>query len=469
MTTIEEEVSSTGGEVPWHLSGNNAPVFDEVTATNLEVKGTIPPELNGRYFRNGANPQSGTSDHWFVGDGMIHGIEISGGKANWYRNRYVRTPMFANPDKDRMELYLDLETMGFNYEVGVANTSVLGHGGKIFALEEGSFPYELSSELDTLGSHDFGGKLVTAMTAHPKVCAETGELLMFGYSSLPPYLVYHRISADGELLQSEEITVGGPTMMHDFTVTRNHSIFLDLPAIFDMELAMQGGMPIRWSDDYPSRFGIMPRSGSDTDVKWFDVDPCYVFHTLNSYEDGDEIIVNGCRLRELWRDSSDIGIGATDDPNPDDAPMMWEWRFNTQTGSVTEKQIDDRGSEFPRIPDSLVGLPNRYGYCLSMGDAGINGVGEGGAILKYDLVNGGTSNIHNFPAGHFPGEPSFVPAAGASNEDDGYLMTYVYAGDTDTSYLVILDASNMGTDPVAEIHLPQRVPTGFHGNWIADS
>ncbi len=467
MTTTDTPDTGTEEQVPWHLSGNNAPVFDELTVTDLEVKGTIPKELQGRYFRNGANPQTGTSDHWFIGDGMVHGIEISDGKANWYRNRYVRTPMYANPDTDRMELYLDMEKMGFNFEVSVANTSVLGHGGKIYALEEGSFPYELSKEIDTVGFHDYGGKLTTAMTAHPKVCGETGELLMFGYSSLPPYLVYHRISADGELLQSEEITVGGPTMMHDFTVTRNHSIFLDLPAIFDMEMAMAGGMPIRWSDDYPSRFGIMPRAGSDSDVKWFDVNPCYVFHTLNSYEEGDEVVVNGCRLREIWRESSEIAV--SDDPDPADAPMMWEWRFNMKTGAVSESQIDDRGSEFPRVPDSLVGLQSRYGYCLSMGDGGIGGGGERGATIKYDLSNGGASEIHNFPVGHFPGEPSFVPAEGGSNEDDGYLMTYVYAGDTDTSYLVILDASDISSDPVAEIHIPRRVPTGFHGTWIADN
>ena len=467
MTTTEIPDSGTTEDKPWHLSGNNAPVFDELTVTELEVKGSIPTELQGRYFRNGANPQTGTSDHWFVGDGMIHGVEISNGKANWYRNRYVRTPMFDNPDKERMELYLDMEKGAFNYEVSVANTSILGHGGKIFALEEGSFPYELNKDVETIGVHDYGGRLTTAMTAHPKVCGETGELLMFGYSSLPPYLVYHRVSADGELLQSEEITVGGPTMMHDFTVTRNHSIFLDLPAVFDMEEAMSGGMPIKWSDDYPSRFGVMPRAGKDSDVKWFDVNPCYVFHTLNSYEDGDEIVVNGCRLREIWRNSSDIAVSS--DPNPEDAPMMWEWRLNMETGAVSERQIDDRGSEFPQIPDSLVGLKHRYGYCLSTGDGGITSEDEGGATIKYDLANGGTSEKHNYPAGHFPGEPSFVPAEGAVNEDDGYLMTFVYAGDTNTSYLSILDASNISAEPLAEIHIPQRVPTGFHGTWISDS
>ncbi len=308
MTTLDTPI--TGQDLPWHLRENRAPVNDEVTLTELEVRGSIPADLKGRYLRNGANPQTGQSEHWFLGDGMIHGIELADGKANWYRNRYVRTPMFANPGVERMDLYLNPETIQFNFEVGVANTHVIGHAGRIFALEEGSFPYELNCNLDTVGVHTFDGKLTTAMTAHPKICPETGELLFFGYSSLPPYLTYHRVSAAGELLQSTEITVGGPTMMHDFTVSRDHSVFFDLPAIFDMELAMSGGMPIRWSDEYPARMGVMPREGSDADVQWFDVDPCYMFHSLNAHDEGDEVRAHHHRVGEAdHRSSIDVGAG----------------------------------------------------------------------------------------------------------------------------------------------------------------
>jgi carotenoid cleavage dioxygenase len=250
-------------------------------------------------------------------------------------------------------------------------------------------------------------------------------------------------------------------MMHDFVVSRHHTIFMDLPMIFDMELAMSGGMPIRWSDDYPARFGVMPREGGDADVKWFDIDPCYVFHTLNAHDEGDEVVVRGCRIRELWRDSADIGGGGEADPA--DAPMMWEWRLNRVTGAVSERQLDDRGSEFPRVPDARAGLVSRYGYTMALG-----GEFAAGAIFKYDLANDAARTVHDFPAGHTPGEPSFVPAAGATNEDDGYVMTYVHAEDTDTSYLVVLDASDIAAEPIAEVHLPVRIPTGFHGSWIAD-
>ncbi|MFN3258729.1 MAG: carotenoid oxygenase family protein [Ilumatobacter sp.] len=463
MTTTDEPITEiTEAELPWHLRENRAPIPDEVTITDLQVVGALPPELNGRYLRNGANPVTGHSEHWFLGDGMIHGIELSNGSANWYRNRYVRTPLFENPGVDRMELgYLNPETISFDYEISTANTHVIAHNGKILALEEGAFPYEITPQLDTVGPCTFNGKLATAMTAHPKICPETGELLFFGYSSLPPYLVYHRVSATGEVLQSTEISVTGPTMMHDFVVSRNYSVFMDLPAIFDMELAMSGGMPIRWSDEYPARFGIMPRTGSDADVRWFDVDPCYVFHTLNAHEEGDEVVVRGCRIRELWRTSADIGD--PDQTNADDAPRMWEWRFNLSTGAVSERQLDDRSSEFPRVPDALVGLPNRYGYSMST-----NAAQTAGEIFKYDLANGGSRTSHVFPEGQMPGEPVFVPADGATSEDDGYLLTFVHDETTDTSHLTVLDASSIESDPVAQVHLPRRIPAGFHGSWVAD-
>jgi carotenoid cleavage dioxygenase len=463
MTATDQTTDhATGERKPWHLRDNRAPVFDELTVTDLEVRGAIPPELEGRYVRNGANPQTGESAHWFLGDGMVHGVELSSGTATWYRNRYVRTPCFANPGKERMEMYLDPETLQFDYRVSTANTHVIGHAGKIMALEEGSFPYVLTNELDTVGPHDFGGALTTAMTAHPKICPETGELLFFGYSSMPPYLVYHRANAAGELVQSSEITVTGPTMMHDFVVSRGHTIFMDLPAIFDMELAMSGGMPIRWSDDYPARFGVLPREGTDEDVQWFDVDPCYVFHTLNAYDDGDEVVVHGCRLNEIWRNSADIGD--PDSTSADDSPKMWEWRLDRSTGKVSERQIDDRASDFPRVPDATVGLRGRYGYSMSLSfDDGATG-----EIFKYDFADGGSRTSHVLPKGQVAGEPVFVPAAGATSEDDGYLMTFVHDEATDRSHLTILDASDMAADPIAEVQLPRRVPAGFHGSWVAD-
>ncbi|MEM9039329.1 MAG: carotenoid oxygenase family protein [Actinomycetota bacterium] len=445
MSTIEDEL-------PLHLRGNWAPLKDERTITDLEATGTIPAELDGRYVRNGANPITGFSDHPFLGDGMIHGIRLRDGRAEWYRNRYVQTPFVADPDRQ----VIDMEASLTDMTSSKANTNVIGHAGRIMALEEGHFPYVLDGDLDTVGPHDFGGVLTGPFTAHPKICPVTGELLAFGYSMMEPHLTYLRVSADGRLVQTENITVGGPTMMHDFNTTENHVIFMDLPAVFDIALALKGEMPIRWSDDYPARLGVMPRTGTDADVTWYEIEPCYVFHPMNAYESGDRIVLDVARLPHIWRD------GPMDFPEP----ALHRWTIDTSSGRVAEEQVDDLPAEFPRVPDALVGLEHRYGYM--MGNAGESAFNEpmsaNGALLKYDRETGERTRI-DVGRGRLPGEASFVPRDGATAEDDGYLMTYVYDAERDASDFVVYDASTMSDEPIGSVALP-RVPFGFHGNWV---
>ena len=442
MTTTEE--------VPAHLRGNGAPVREERTLTELAVTGTIPAELDGRYLRNGADPLTGYSDHPFLGDGMIHGVRLRDGRAEWYRNRYVKTPFVVDPERPAV----DMEVMT-DMTFSKANTSIIAHAGRFLALEEGHFPYAIDGMLETVGPVDFGGRLKGPFSAHPKICPVTGELLAFGYSFLPPYLTYLRVSAAGELVQAEPITVGGPTMMHDFNVTQHHVIFMDLPAVFDMELAMKGEMPIHWGNDYPARLGVMPRDGSDADVTWYDIDPCYVFHPMNAYEDGDRIVIDVARLDHIWRDS----------PMDFPPPSLHRWTIDTVGGKVVETQLDDRPAEFPRVPDARVGLQHRFGYMLAADDATFGDLSSGsGAIVKYDLSTG-TSTTLPLGKGRMPGEAVFVPAAAGAAEDDGYLMTYVYDAASESSELAILDAATMSPEPIATVQLP-RVPFGFHGSWV---
>ena len=441
-------------DVPVFLRGNGAPVPEERTITDLTVTGVIPAELDGRYVRNGANPHTGMAEHPFLGDGMVHGIRLRDGRAEWYRNRYVQTPFLTDTSLGDV----DTTTMT-DMANSKANTHVIGHAGRILALEEGHFPYQLDGELCTIGPLDFAGRLTGSFTAHPKLCPTTGELLAFGYHFLEPHLTYLRVSAAGELVQVEPITVGGPTMMHDFNVTEHHVVFMDLPAVFDLDLAMRGEMPIRWSDDYPSRLGVMPRNGTDDDVTWYDIEPGYVFHAMNAFEDGDRIVIDVARLDHIWRD------GGLDFPDP----ALHRWTIDTAAGTVEQTQLDDRPAEFPRVPDALVGRRHRYGYMTAnVGEAMLVDPGSAsGTIIKYDLDTG-DQTVLDLGTGRMPGEVVFAPASSARAEDDGYLMTYVYDSSTDRSEFVVLDAATMSSEPVASVALP-RVPFGFHGSWIPSS
>jgi carotenoid cleavage dioxygenase-like enzyme len=436
---------------PWHLSGNFAPVMDELTRFDLPVSGAIPPELSGTYLRNGANPKSGVSGHWFMGDGMIHGVRIEGGRAVWYRNRWVRTPKLER-DLDAM----DPATM-MDRTASAANTHVIGHAGRILALEEGHFPYELSAELETLGCESYGGRLTSPFTAHPKLCPETNELHFFGYSYLAPYLVYHVLDAKGALVHTAEIAVPGPTMMHDFMITRDHAIFMDLPVTFDLQKAIEGKIPLGWDESYGARIGILPRFGKDADVRWFEIDPCYVFHPMNAYVDGDKVVCDVGRHAYMWRESMD-----------DFAPSyLYRWEFDLASGKVSERQLDDVAHAFPRVDERAVGLRHRYGWAVAP-RAGSDGTfGGPSVVVKYDLERG-TSSAHDFGPNAQPGEFVFAEASDSSGEDEGWALGFVYDQANDASDLAILDASDLSRPPVARIHMPRRVPHGFHGSWIRD-
>lgn len=444
MPETTSDTSALFGTGEFFRQDNYAPVADELTEFDLPVEGAIPAELDGWYLRNGPNPRQATG-HWFTGDGMIHGVRIEGGRAAWYRNRWVRTESFDND----FPVYNADGTR--NLHSSVANTHVVNHAGKTLALVESSLPYEITNDLKTLGAYDFGGKLVDSMTAHPKICPTTGELHFFGYGSIfAPHVTYHRANANGELTINRPLDVPALTMMHDFAMTAEHIIFMDLPIVFNLDVAIngEGDMPYRWDDDYGARFGVLRRDDPFGEVRWFDIDPCYVFHVANAYDDGNSIVLQAVRYRELWR--NDGGFDADG--------VLWNWVIDLRTGTVTERQLDDRPVEFPRIDDRLAGLPARY--AVSVGET---------ELIRYDLSTGSAVE-HRFgsvPSPGRPGEAVFVPStSGAADESSGWYLGYVYDPVRNGSDLVIIDASDFSGAPVARIALPQSVPYGFHGNWI---
>lgn len=436
---------SQGGKTPFFLRGNYAPVQDEVTLDALEVEGAIPPELTGVYLRNGPNPSEGSSQHWFFGDGMLHGVALQGGQALWYRNRFVQTKQLAGQPMMRPDFSVD-------YTVAAANTSVARHAGKLFALVESSFPTEVTSGLDTIGPYDFGGALKSNFTAHPKICPETGEMHAFGYGYMPPWLTYHRIGADGALIESVPIDMGGPTMIHDFALTRHHVIFLDLPIVFDMNRALRGKMPFVWSDAYPARIGVMPRGGSNRDVRWASVAACYVFHVANAFEAEGRIVLDVARYAELWRAESEKFQSAAE---------LARWTIDLSAMTVREETLDPRAMEFPRIDDRRTGLPYRYAYAASGDGAAAEGGADFAGLIRHDLQTG-QSIRRDFGAGALVSEFSFAPAG--PGEDEGWLMGFVHDAARAASDFWILEAESL--KPAACVRLPRRVPQGFHGGWF---
>lgn len=471
-----------------YLEGAFAPIHEEHTLTDLEVIGTIPGHLDGRYLRNGPNPVGEVDPelyHWFIGDGMVHGVRIRDGRAEWYRNRWVRGPQTARALGEAAPRgHFPVSGIG-------ANTNVIGHAGKTLALiESGVTSMELTDELETVGGCDFDGTLAGGYTAHPKRDPNTGELHAVSYSMYRGNSVqYSVIGSDGRARRTVDIEVAGSPMMHDFSLTENHIVVYDLPVTFDartaVEMTVPRGMrlvsrlvlsaligriripdpisarqvggavsdrrfPYSWNPRYPARVGVMPRDGGNADVRWFDVEPCYVFHPMNAYDEGDTVVLDVVRHPKMF-DTNHLG--------PDEGPPTLDrWTVDLADGKVRESRVDDRGQEFPRVDERLVGKRHRYGYAPTVGD------GEGSdTLLKHDFV-GGQTETRSFGDGKVLGEFVFEPSSAAAAEDDGVLMGYVYDRRTDRSELALLDAQTL--QDVARIKLPHRVPAGFHGNWV---
>jgi carotenoid cleavage dioxygenase-like enzyme len=435
-----------------YLSGNFAPVDRELTAMRLPVEGRIPTELRGTLLRNGPNPIAPDAEtyHWFLGDGMVHAFELRDGEAH-YRNRWVRTDTAAR-------LLHEATIAGQPKEVNVApnlgQTSVVAHAGKTLALYEVSLPTEITLQATTIGRYDFGGTFRWPMTAHPKIDPRTGEMLFFGLDIFgPPYLRFHVADRDGNLVLSKEITIPGPSMMHDFAVTERHVVFLDLPVVYDLKLLGKRPFPAQWKPEYGARVGVMPRDAS-APPRWFEVEPSYVFHTVNAYDDGETVVLDVVRHAQMFvRDLYGVGDGTG---------TLERWTIDLRAGRVREERIDDRTQEFPRVDPRVRGRRHRYTYTTS---ARANEFVEPfGTLLRHDLRTG-EATAARLASGMQASEGVFVPAHGKAAEDEGWVLAVVYDARRDRSALVVLDATDFGLGPVATVTLPQRVPFGFHGIW----
>jgi carotenoid cleavage dioxygenase len=443
VTTIENR----------YLTGNYAPVAEELTVEDLEVTGAIPAALCGRYLRNGPNPatpQEPGAYHWFAGDGMVHGIRLRDGRAEWYRNRWVRSAAVADALGEPTRPGPVHADMDF-----APNTNVIGHAGRTFAIvEAGARPYELDERLDTIGPCDFDGTLPGGYTAHPKRDPVSGELhavsYFWGWGNKVQYSV---MGTDARVHTTVDVEVGGAVSVHDMSITERYALIYDLPVVFDLDAAMAGaGFPYRWDPDYPSRVGLLERAAPSAPVRWFDVGQCYVFHPMNAYDDGDDVVVDVIRHARMF-DEHRLG--------PDEGPPTLDrWRIQPSTGKLLEERLDDLGQEFPRVDERLVGRRHRFGYAGAF-------LESESALVKHDLDRG-TRERRPLASGGGASEAVFAPAAPDAAEDDGWVLSLVYDQHTGRSDLLVLNAGDFTGEPAAVVHLPSRVPFGFHGNWVPD-
>jgi carotenoid cleavage dioxygenase len=447
------------------LAGNYAPVAGE-DDFDLTVTGSMPAGLAGAFYRNGPNPQFAPrgEHHWFVGDGMVHAVFVEGGRVR-YRNRYVRTPRWRVEHAAGRALFGGFDPRSADPAVagldsGVANTNIVWHGGRLMALEEAHPAYELDpATLESRGYVDaYRGKI----TAHPKLDPETGEMVWFAYgvgeAPLGAGMAYGVTSAAGEVVRRDEFQAPYSSMVHDFLVTRGHVLFPILPLTGSLQRAMTGLPPFAWEPEKGSFVGVMKRGDSVDTLRWFETDPCYVFHPMNAWEEGALIHAD-----VMEYPVAPLFPNADGSRGQDTAARLVRWTFDLAGASnqIRRQPLDDMAGEFPRFDERRAGLAYRHGWFA----ANTRAAGFGfDAIAHVDLRTGGR-DVCALPPGDVTGEPVFVPRSADAAEGDGWLLALIYRGAEDQSDFAVFEAQDVAAGPIATARIPRRVPFGFHGNW----
>ncbi|MEO1377900.1 MAG: carotenoid oxygenase family protein [Cyanobacteria bacterium J06635_10] len=482
------------------------PLVKEITTQELEVKGYIPPCLSGTLYRIGPNAlyPSPHNSHFFDGHGMIHSISFREGKPVEYRNRWVQTQAYmterqagrflfsgvGQPDllgqfirfaryfissdsKDILRRWWQnhpRRISDFSPFANVANTNIEWHNGKLLALWDGGFPYEVTPELETIGKVDFGTKVprhALGFCAHPKIDNDTGELLGIGTSLLPPYWFYYVINPDGSLARVCPIPIEQMSFIHDFAVTKNYAIAIDIPLSFSIVDIVKGVGTFRWNQERPTRIGYWSRKEhGEMSVRWIETEGFFFLHTAGAYEEADgTIVVLLCRYP-----SSPLGMSTCaaqkfrSSGEFQERGVLVKLKIDPQRGSVIQEQLDDWSVEFPALENQSLGAKANNIYFLAT-DSAFNFNAKVG-IRKLDLERG-TSSFWQPEPGQIPGEPIFIPATETSYRK-GWIVTVVADRTLQQSRVVILDPESIESGPIGEVILPVMLPMTFHGLWLSE-
>ncbi|XP_076895699.1 carotenoid 9,10(9',10')-cleavage dioxygenase 1-like [Bidens hawaiensis] len=512
---------------------NFSPVEEREERVKVDCgQGEIPEDFpEGVYIRNGANPLFGglkyavsvfgkTDNIWIEGEGMLHALYFTkSAEGNWsfcYKNRYVETetykmerdrkrPCFlpvvsGDPIAALASTILNLLRFGIVNKI-MSNTNVFEHGGKYYSVAENYVPQEIDlSSLETYGNWNLNGAWSRPFTSHPKKVPGTGELITTGFEPSKPYCVMGVISADGkDLIHKLDLQLDHCSLFHEVGVTKKYNILIDSMLTISPERVMKGGQLFKYEKEKQARIAVIPRYGDADSIKWFHIEPCCTYHLMNSFEDGNEVVVRGCKADAAiipgpewdedkfdWFSKGFIFKPVNSDNAGNDGLLFTsirEWRLNMETLEVKERDLtgSEYSMDFPMINADFTGLKHKYGYTQVINsDASSESAKTkyGGLAKLYfeektEENSHGERNIkmeyHWLPENNFCSGSAFVSKPGAIDEDDGWIVTFAHDEETEISYVLVIDAKQFTGEPIAKINLPQRVPYGHHGSFFSST
>jgi len=470
------------------FTGFNAPSRIECDIANLAHEGTIPPELNGAFFRVQPDPQFPPrlgNDISFNGDGMITRFHIHDGQCD-VRQRWAKTDKWKLENAANKGLFgayrnplTDDESVKGEIR-GTANTNAFLYAGKLWAMKEDSPSLTMDpATMETFGYEKFGGKMTgQTFTAHPKIDPGTGNMVAIGYAAsglCSDDVCLYEVSPDGDLAYEAWFKVPYYCMMHDFGVTPDYLVLHIVPSIGSWERLEKGLPHFGFDTTLPVYLGIIPRRADlkQDDIRWFKRDNCFASHVLNAWQEGTKIhFVTPEAQNNMFPFFPDVH-GAPFNPQQAMSKLT-DWVVDLASNSDEFAEINrltETASEFPRIDDRFTGLKNRYGWGLEMDmkrPVALKGGSAGGFLMNClflkDLETGAEQHWWCGDVSSLQ-EPCFIPRSKDAPEGDGWIVQVCNRLEEHKSDLLIFEALDIEKGPVATINIPFQLRFGLHGNW----
>lgn len=444
------------------------------------MEGRVPAALNGSLYRNGPGlyERAGRRKrHLLDGDGLVQRLSFSNGQAR-YQNAFVQTPKFMAEEAAQRYLYSTwttrrsggpLRNLGGGPMAPQAGVTVYPVGDKLYALDEANPIFELDPQsLETLGQRVMGDRLPN-VKAHTKFDPVTGEWLLagqdFGRTSSIQTVSYNQAGQRGF-----QQNLGGQPLVywHDFLITRHYFIFVLHPCELE-PFGMLAGLrsvvdSLRWRPEKGNRIVLIPRAGGKP--LYFEAQGAFMWHALNAYERGDEIIADIVTYDHpdhfigedaLLHTLMDGKMGNAEEPG-----KLRRYTINTRTGVLKEEVLDEGNHEFPFVDPRVVGREHQVGYYA------FSGIGAMQTGLKRLDMHSGQQQVFDFGPGTHVGEPVFVNQPGG-RVDEGWLISQCLDGDSGNTFFALFDARDLSGGPLSKIWLDHSVPLSFHGWWKAHS
>ncbi|MFK7950900.1 MAG: carotenoid oxygenase family protein [Saprospiraceae bacterium] len=472
MVTTETQIEINYQAKKWKNNSeffisNNKPVFEEKYVKDLNIIGELPKWLNGVYMRNGPNPHFPSEDLAFPydGDGMVHALYFEKGGVS-YRNKWVETKELEAEKKAGQAIWNGLTKPSFpsskirkKYNApftpvkNTANTSIVHHGEHILALYEGGKPYKITKDLDTIGEFDYNGQ-IKGMIAHPKIDLVTGDMHFLQTGMVQyPFMRYYVVNKNGQVIKNVPIYTKGTVVVHDMILTPNYVVFFWCPMKLSLIKTFASKNPLEWKPERGTKIAVLPRNGRSKDISWTTMDPFFVWHTMNGFEQNGNIVLDYVK-HNYNHDGSTIGV-----------PHLQRTVIHPKKGIVSDNILNDSFIEFPNINHRFRGQKYRFGYATKVNNNNDSAFAHFTELVQYDFEKN-VYKIHRLPKGYTIGEPTFVPHPHKSDEAEGVIVAFAYDKNTETSKLIIIEPLNFDKAPMAVVNLPFRVPNGFHGDWI---